>query len=515
MKNIKFLAVCIFLLLSTHGHAVDDTLVLNGSAMYSEISQSYYVGGLYLDEPVSDVNTILSPNTRKLMQIVVTKNDWSKRSWTRHWRNRIAINNPDATNDTDAFSALAKFTTMVKGELLRGDEIIIEYRTGMTEIRLNSETVLQSKGSAVMKYLLLTWLGNIPPSSDFRRNILNGPSGDLWESNKKLLTDYKLPSGRTALYSSWLDKDNEIKIEQERKLAEIKAAAQVQRERAELALAARKKALKEKAEREKAEKEKARRAKLAAEQNTAKSQAAKKPAVKVVAKKSNKDLARERTAEQDYYLAILQWQIQRYVFNNVEYPHWARNFSEEGLVDLKFLLNPQREVEVFEKTTNVDSMLVKEVERAVRKGVSTLTVPSKIDSDSWQLSVNYLFSLKGETLPDVLPPIMPSHLENRRVPQAEQDALIEQYRSDLVKSVQKIIVYPERAKMSRHRGRISAKVTVDRWGEVKNIEMVKVTRFEYLNDAVTTAIEQNAPFNMFPLEISEDTIVVELEHRFP
>lgn len=507
MNTTKLFAIAIMLLLSARSYAVDSSLSLNGAAMYSEIGHSYYVGGLYLETPSDDLNIILLPSTRKLMQIVVTKNDWSKRGWTRHWRNRIAINNPDATDDAEAFKALAEFTTMVKGELRRGDEVVVEYRTGMTEVRLNGEKVLQSRGGAVMKYLLLTWVGSIPPSSSFRKDILALGTDAQASANKKLLSTYKLPVGREALYSSWVEKDNEIKAEQERKLAEIKAAAEAQRKRAAAQLAAREKAEKERAERDRARKEKQAAEKLAKQQKV-KEEKPKPP------EKNAATIAEERQAEQDYYKSIVQWQVQRYVFNNVEYPHWARNFSEEGLAELTYEFNSQKEVDISERSSDIDAMLVKELERAVRKGVSLAAIPSGLDGNRWKLSANYLFSLKGETLPGAVPPLKPAHLEDKKLSQNEQDTLMEQYRNDLVKSVKKIIVYPERAKMSRHRGRITANITLDRWGEVKNIELVKATRFDYLNESVITAIEQNAPFGMFPLEVSAESTVVELEHRF-
>ena len=204
MNNIKVLLISILILhLSTFSYAQKKPLILSGAAIYTESNQGYYVAGLYLSQPTSDVDHIMSPEVSKRMQLVITKDSWGKRSWTRNWRTRISINNLDTSSNTAIFKDLAEFTTLIKEELIKGDEIIIEYLTKKTIVKINGEVVLESVGSPVMEYLLMTWLGEVPPSTEFRKNILTPQTGSAWQTNSDMLKNYIPPENRSNIYSQW------------------------------------------------------------------------------------------------------------------------------------------------------------------------------------------------------------------------------------------------------------------------------------------------------------------------
>ena len=113
LMKIRYYLALIALFFLNQSLALEGELVLNGTSMYSEYGKSYYIGGLYLRERNSDLDAILSPESPKAMQIVVTKNEWGKLAWKRYWRDSIVINNPDVTKHQSAtFEALAKFTSV-------------------------------------------------------------------------------------------------------------------------------------------------------------------------------------------------------------------------------------------------------------------------------------------------------------------------------------------------------------------------------------------------------------------
>lgn len=515
MNHIKVLLISISILhLSTFSYAQKKPLVLSGTAIYTESNQSYYVAGLYLSQPTSDIERILSPEISKRMQLVITKNSWGKRSWTRNWRTRISINNTDTSSNTAIFKDLAEFTTLIKEELIKGDEIIIEYIKEKTIIKINGEVVLESVGSPVMEYLLMTWLGEVPPSTEFRKNILTPQAGSVWQANSDMLRNYIPPENRSKIYSQWKNnkeiKTSEkqekllaLKAEEEKKLAKIKKDLDNQRKKAEATRLARIKA-------EKAKKVK----KVAIKTKSVPSSKAQAQVKKTsTAQKSTQQVEEEKKLEQDYYLSLIRWQVQRYVYENVTYPHWARNFLEEGLVEIIFLLNKEKEIEIIEKTESVDLMLTREVEEVITRGVQKLIFPEKINTDKWLLNVNYLFSLNGEKLPESLPPEIPTHMGKRKN-QVDQKTLLDRYKKTLSTEIKNAIQTPQRAKLSGHKGIVTANITINRWGEVKKINIKKDTRHKYLNEAFITEINKNSPYSVSPPNLKTNEIIFDFEHKF-
>lgn len=515
MNQLKVLFITIFIAhLSTFSYAQQDPLTLSGTATYIEANESYYIAGLYLSQPTTDIKQIMSSSTSKRMQLIITKDSWSKRSWTRNWRTRISINNIDTSSNTAIFEDLAEFTTLVKEELLKGDEIIIEYIEGKTAIKINGETVLESEGSPVMEYLLMTWLGEVPPSTEFRKNILSSQAESISQANSNMLIGYTPPADRLNIYSQWENKSKikasekqekllALKAEEEKKLAKIKKELAIQRKKSEA----------EKQARINAKKAKKIAAAKVKKPQPLKTQAKKQAEKQAEIKKKKLQKIEEEKIEQDYYLSLIRWQVQRYVYENVTYPHWAKNFSEEGLVEIIFLLDKEREIEIIEKTENIDLMLTKEVEEVIARGVQKLTFPDKIKTDKWLLNVNYLFSLNGDKLPETYPPEIPTHMEIQE-DKTDQTQLLSTYIKTLTTEIKNAIETPKRAKLSGHKGTIIASIKINRWGEVKSINVKKDTRHKYLNEAFIVEINKNSPYSLAPPNLQTNEIIFDYEHKF-
>ena len=186
---------------------------------------------------------------------------------------------------------------------------------------------------------------------------------------------------------------------------------------------------------------------------------------------------------------------------------------EEGLVEIIFLLNRKKEIEIIEKTENIELMLTKEVEDNITRAIQKLTLPEKINTDKWLLNVNYLFSLDGEKLPESLPPEVPIHMGTRKN-QVDQKTLLDTYKKTLLTEIKNSIKTPQRAKMSGHKGVVAATITINRWGEVKKINIKKDTRHKYLNEAFITEINKNSPYSVSPSNLKTNEIIFDFEHKF-
>merc|ERR1712000_404334 len=74
------------------------------------------------------------------------------------------------------------------------------------------------------------------------------------------------------------------------------------------------------------------------------------------------------TREQSYYLQLLQWQLQRATTEEVVYPGWARQFSQQGLAQLDFTLQRDQQITNLRVRDNrVGTLLTQELERALKK----------------------------------------------------------------------------------------------------------------------------------------------------
>ena len=125
-----------------------DKLLLNGTAVHTSLQLDYYYAALFSE--------LLSPDPQQLlwqdnlrMEMTILVDEWSKRRFTQHIGQAIAINN---TVDSQKHNAndISTFNTLVKDYLIRGDRIIInkDSDTGTT-IAINGITISISTKSGV------------------------------------------------------------------------------------------------------------------------------------------------------------------------------------------------------------------------------------------------------------------------------------------------------------------------------------------------------------------------------
>ena len=147
-----------------------DTLELIGIGMYQELRNDIYIGALFGPQSVTSVEQLKDDNVAKRMSLRFVS-DYSNRKLARHWKERMAMNNP--RNQWQPLTReIVGFSKLFKRSLVPGDEINIDHVPGVgTQVYLNGTLFVTFNKSGFVDVLLNVWLGNIPPTKAFKTSI--------------------------------------------------------------------------------------------------------------------------------------------------------------------------------------------------------------------------------------------------------------------------------------------------------------------------------------------------------
>ncbi len=481
-------------------------LTLNGAAYFTNQKRNYYVGGLYLAAASSNAEEILASGADKRMQLVVVKDRWSKTSWKNYWRERIAVNHNSDIQDKKVIDALNYFTTFVRGDFERGDEVVIEYKANETRIFLNDALVTSSSGVSLFNYLLRTWIGDVPPSLAFRKSILQGSNSSTWDDDREMLIGYDYPVNRKNIYNEW--KSKYAQLAQNKKAAAEKRKALIAKRQAEI--------IAERKRREMA----LQKAKLETEKlqlalsKQKESQRSDEERLKIEREKQRQIKLQQRKEAEIYYKDSLQWQIQKLVKKFVSYPLWAKKFGEEGLVSVALRVDKSGKI-VNKKllTKEIDRKLVSEVMSAIKRSVKKTKIHAESDVAAWDLKVDYLFALDGSKLPESDPPLVPPHLARGAEQVASGDDLM-QFKDEVAKAIQKKIRDTPALRVHRLSRDILIRAKVGTDGELKSFEFLKKTRNAILNHAIERSIRDASPFDtVYAGSLASNEVDVEVLYK--
>ncbi|MDB6060547.1 MAG: hypothetical protein JWM78_650 [Verrucomicrobiaceae bacterium] len=178
MKHlVRFFVTTTWLILLnvTTANAQNGDLSINGIASFEQLRKEYYVGALYLGWPGHDAAAIANMPGKKRMELHITADRWPALRFAQMLNQLITINNPSAIINANALDIVA-FSSIPKGDLVEGDQLIIELTANNTTlVSLNGVTALRTDNAALFTMLLNTWVGQRPPSSEFKRDILDLP----------------------------------------------------------------------------------------------------------------------------------------------------------------------------------------------------------------------------------------------------------------------------------------------------------------------------------------------------
>ena len=156
------------------------TVQLRGIAVAQELRSDYYIGAIYLPEWSPELVLAASETVPKRMQLKVLAERLSAREFQRHWKERIALNNPRSTWQPQG-ERILKFANAFRDNLQRGDQIEFDFLPGRgTTVRLNGQVLTTITGDGFYPLLLSAWLGEIPPTKAFQNLLRSGADNPGW-----------------------------------------------------------------------------------------------------------------------------------------------------------------------------------------------------------------------------------------------------------------------------------------------------------------------------------------------
>lgn len=149
--------------------ADDDAFFLFGVGEYRHLSESLYLGALYV--PLLDVR--IRPDSPKSMEMRITTDSLSPRHFTRHWMDGLTLSSSRQERLEHA-DAIRTFNSLFTMTFRRGDRIRFAYQPGQSRIAVTVNGVEAGTidDTGFFAFLLGAWLGDTPVSATLRDGIL-------------------------------------------------------------------------------------------------------------------------------------------------------------------------------------------------------------------------------------------------------------------------------------------------------------------------------------------------------
>jgi len=395
---IGFVLLAFSIVASTLASAQGNDLNLNGIASFEQLRKEYYVGALYLGWPGHDAAAIASMPGKKRMELHITADRWPSLRFAQMWNQLITINNPGSTLSANASDMLA-FTSLPKGDLIEGDNLVIELTTNNTTlVTLNGLPALRTNSPALFTMLLNTWIGQRPPSSEFKRDILELPktaaSNELVtrfqsihpnDTRKKTIVGWGLKAETETA-------SNAAAAISTATVSAIAPPAPPPTAPAQAAISAPKKP-----EAAKAAEPEPKPATAATSTAPAKPAAVATPAIDIAAQQAEQQ-AREAQAkakqqqQSDLYDSYLS-EVRKQVVRNVEYPKRAQKENIEGLVMMRVRIDRSGNLASFELAQSADDLLDEAAQKAVKKAAPFPKPNDQLEGSNFEFLIPMVFKL--------------------------------------------------------------------------------------------------------------------------
>lgn len=399
MKSIYASLISIVLITSSLCVRAQNDLNLNGMASFEQLRKEYYIGALYLGWPGRDQATIANMPGKKRIQINITADRWPSLRFSQMWNQAITINNASAFINANALDILA-FTSLPKGDLVAGDRLVIDLLGNTTQVSINGIVALRTNSPALFNMLLNAWIGPRPPTSEFKRDILDLPKDQAGTDLIARFESTQPNDSRKKVIIGWGYKaEPEVAASATASSAAVAAATTVT---AVAAPAPKKPETAESVKPEVAAKSAAEtkpaadvkpEPKPTAIPETAKSiPAAPAPQVQpdaaaLAAAKAAHE--KEQDALNNDYYGV----IRKQVVKNVEYPRRAAKEGIEGMVMVRLKVDRKGGLSSFEVAQSADGLLDGEAERAVKKAAPFPKPAEALEGNNFEYIVPIVFKL--------------------------------------------------------------------------------------------------------------------------
>ncbi|GEM_PF-570488 len=435
-----------------------DELPLNGIATYEQLRQQYYIGALYLSKLTQDADAILDSSDIKRMDLRIMIDKWTPRRFSQQWKQAILINNDQAS--LERFSAqILLFLNMPKEHLISGDRITIDSSPDLgVSVYLNKQKVFTENNHAFFTVLLNAWIGQRPPSSEFKNNILslsaNNNANDMLVAYERLIpTD-----NRAALIKKWIGQPLQ-------KTTMVTAPPPID---------------------------------------------APPGAYTAVTAKRITDTALDNTPPDTKQTTLVKTTTTTAVATIT-----ATNKSVDNTEPL--LSGMTADASASTETTALANPSIPDVKKEATAS-QTLSTPAgqqlqpTIDRSLKTPELTPVKTAVTESIAIQIPADNTPESSSPRKP--EQASPLAQYRSEILNLTYKNAQYPKRAMSFKQEGIVIVRVRLDRTGDV--LDMLETTSSDYklLNNAALKAVRKTAPFPAVPDDVLGDIVEISLPFSF-
>ena len=148
----------------------DATLHLNGMGLRKKLWIKVYVGGLYVTDTSTDPATLLAEPGPYRMTMRFLTNKATKGKMDSAWDEGFEANSKDSF---DALRARVEHFKTFFGDMKDGDVVEMTYdpATG-TSVTINGTSKGSIDGQDFATALLKVWIGDTPPTDDFKDGVL-------------------------------------------------------------------------------------------------------------------------------------------------------------------------------------------------------------------------------------------------------------------------------------------------------------------------------------------------------
>ena len=395
MKSLHTFLIAILLATASLCAFAQNDLNLNGIATFEQLRKEYYIGALYLGWPGRDPATIANMPGKKRMQINITADRWPQLRFSQMWNQAITINNPSSTINANALDILA-FTSIPKGDLVEGDQLTVDLTANNTTlISLNGVPALRTGNPSLLTMLLNAWIGQRPPTSEFKRDMLEAPKDQTGTDLLARFQNTKPNDTRKKTIAGWNFK---VEPETPAPTAATAAAATTVTAAAPTTPAPTPAAIATPAEKkpeqptaaakpESKPESKPRETAPAAAVDIAKATPAPQPDAAAQQAKEAHD--KQQAQLYNEYLSAARKEIVR----NIEYPRRAVKDNIEGLVMVRIQIDRNGALSSFEVAQSAHELLDEAAEKAVKKAAPFSKAADTLEGNNFDMLIPIVFKL--------------------------------------------------------------------------------------------------------------------------
>lgn len=172
-RRFGWLGWILLFLYASSVHADDSTnFYLHSTAEYKTSNVPTYIAGLYLSERRESLTPEFAFEYANTMAFKILRSRLSSRSWGRDLIQKSVINNA-AEVVAQRAAGFQEFSELLTEWLYEGDFVELRRQSGGMSFHVNGTEIGYVEDPELFSALLKVWIGEVPPSSEFKNSLLN------------------------------------------------------------------------------------------------------------------------------------------------------------------------------------------------------------------------------------------------------------------------------------------------------------------------------------------------------